>query len=70
MYNVLCIMHNVLCIMVSFETVSPFWTTFSTFLSDLDKLIDIVNFEEQIMVDVKLALEKNVVSKSLRKNEI
>ena len=55
---------------VSFETVSPFWTTFSTFLSDLDKLIDIVNFEEQIMVDVKLALEKNVVSKSLRKNEI
>ena len=53
--------------MVSFETVSPFWTTF---LSDLDKLIDIVNFEEQIMVDVKLALEKNVVSKGLRKNEI
>ena len=56
--------------MVSFETVSPFWTTFSIFLSVLDKLIDIVNFEEHIMVGVKLALEKNVVSKSLRKNEI
>mgnify|MGYP005697653007 CR=1 FL=1 len=52
------------------ETVCPLWTTFSIFLSVLDKLIDIVNFEEQIMVGVKLALEKMLYLKVSEKTKL